>query len=180
MNRRESMMSEYKHADDLLDFLSNSPTAAAAVSSLEAKLKARGFRRLSEYHSWNLNEGDQFYVIRSSSSIIAGIMGSKPCWEAGCRIIGSHTDFPGFRIKPCPDRKSEGIDILGVEVYGGPIISTWFDRDLSLAGTLAVLEENSVRRIPFRLDRPIFRMAGYALNAVTNRAKQQISNRKSS
>ncbi|MCK4807098.1 MAG: M18 family aminopeptidase [Candidatus Aegiribacteria sp.] len=147
---------------DLLSFLDSSPTASWAVSYLASKLDENGFTRLEEGNSWNIGANVGFYTVRSASSIIAGITGTEACDTAGCRIIGAHTDSPGFRIKPEPDRNKENINVLGVELYGSPILATWFDRDLSLAGTLAVREDDTVFRRSFMIRKPIFRMASPA------------------
>ena len=148
---------------DLLSFLDSSPTASLAVRHLASKLDEKGFKRLEEGESWNIGADARFYIIRSSSSIIAGITGTEAC-RTGCRIIGAHTDFPGFRIKPQADRKKDNINVLGVELYGSPILATWFDRDLSLAGALAVRENNTISRRLFMIRKPVFRMASPAIH----------------
>jgi len=157
-------MKTESYVPDLLSFLDSSPTSSWAVTHLSSKLDENGFRRLEEGDSWNIGANARFYAIRSSSSIIAGITGTEACAATGCRIIGAHTDFPGFRIKPEADRKKENINVLGVELYGSPILATWFDRDLSLAGTLAVREDDTVSRRSFMIRKPIFRMASPAIH----------------
>lgn len=149
---------------DLLSFLDNSPTASWATSVLASKLEENGFRRLHEKDVWNLSVNDKFYIVRSFSAIIAGITGSQPCGEAGCRIIGAHTDSPGFRVKPEPQRSKDGMITLGVEVYGSPILATWFDRDLSIAGTLVFQEEDFLKRKLFMLRKPVCRIASPAIH----------------
>ncbi|NOQ23431.1 MAG: M18 family aminopeptidase [Candidatus Aegiribacteria sp.] len=149
---------------DLLSFLDSSPTSSWAVRRLASKLDENGFTRVEECDSWNIGANARFYTIRSSSSIIAGITGTEACETTGCRIIGAHTDFPGFRIKPEADRKKENINVLGVELYGSPILATWFDRDLSVAGTLAVREGNTISRRSFIITKPIFRIASPAIH----------------
>jgi aspartyl aminopeptidase len=153
---------------DLLSYLDNSPTASWAVSGIASKLEENGFRRLNEKDIWNLNKNDKFYIVRSSSAIIAGISGSQSCGEAGCRIIGAHTDSPGFRVKPEAQRSKDGMITLGVEVYGSPILATWFDRDLSIAGTLVFREENLLKRRLFMLRKPVCRIASPAIHLERN------------
>ena len=157
-------MKTENHIPDLLSFLDSSPTASWAVINLASILDQNGFRRLEEGDSWNIGTNARFYTIRSSSSIVAGITGAEPCGTAGCRIIGAHTDFPGFRIKPLADRKKENTTVLGVELYGSPILATWFDRDLSLAGALAVQKDDTISRKPFMIRKPIFRMPSPAIH----------------
>jgi len=154
-----------KYIQDLLSFLDSSPTASWAVSRIVSKLDENGFHRLDEENSWkNTGANYKFYTVRSGSSIIAGITGSEPCEIAGCNITGAHTDFPGFRVKPLPDRKHDGINLLGVEVYGSPIFATWFDRDLSIAGTLAIRSGKVIHRKQFILKKPICRIASPAIH----------------
>ncbi len=153
------------HIPDLLSFLDNSPTASWAVSRIASKLDKNGFRRLDEEDSWTNTEANyKFYTVRSASSIIAGITGSEPCWIAGCNITGAHTDSPGFRVKPLPDRKHDGINLLGVEIYGSPILATWFDRDLSIAGTLAIRNGKVIYHKQFILRNPICRISSPAIH----------------
>lgn len=150
--------------DDLFDFLDSSPTAAFAVSAVVRRLEAAGFTRLEERDVWDMEPGTRFFVVRSSSSVIAGITGRTAPGKAGFRIAGAHTDSPGFRVKPCPERKTENVATLSVEIYGSPIIATWFDRDLSLAGSLAVREGNGIARRLFMTRDPLFRMASPAVH----------------
>ncbi len=153
---------------DLLSFLDKSPTASWAVSAIASKLEKNGFRRLHEKDIWNLSINEKFYIVRSSSAVIAGIRGSQSCGEAGCRIVGAHTDSPGFRVKPEGQRSKDGMITLGVEVYGSPILATWFDRDLSMAGALVFREENLLKRRLFMLRKPVCRIASPAIHLERN------------
>lgn len=163
MKAQETMKTN-RYLPDLLSFLNNSPTASWAVSQIALKLDENGFTRLQESDSWNIGVDIKFYIVRSDSSIIAGITGTEKCETAGCRITGAHTDSPGFRIKPLPDRKIDNINVLGVELYGSPILATWFDRDLSIAGALAIREGNSISRKQFMIREPICRIASPAIH----------------
>lgn len=121
-------------ADDLLAFLQASPVNAWAVSELEHLLREVGFRELSEARPFALEHGRPYYLKRHDTSIIAFVVGDLPPSVAGYRMVGAHTDSPGFKVKPQPEKVSDGIVHLGVEVYGSPITATWTDRDLGLAG----------------------------------------------
>ena len=79
--------------------------------------------------------------MRHNSALIAGVMGKKSPKEAGFRIIGSHTDSPCFKLKPNSVFKNDGYIQLGIEVYGGPLFSTWTDRELSLAGLVVLTDK---------------------------------------
>lgn len=122
-------------AQELIDFCYNSPTAYHAVDSAVKILDRNGFKCLKESDAWKLEKGGKYYFIRNGSALMAFVVGSKPVAESGYKIIGAHTDSPGFRIKPNPEWVSKDHYLrLNTEVYGGPILSTWFDRPLSIAG----------------------------------------------
>ncbi len=119
---------------DLLDFIDNSPSPYHAVKSVEEQLTQFNFKRLDEKQKWTLASQGRYYVIRDDSSIVFFTVGEKSLAENGFKILGAHTDSPGLKIKPNPENIANGLLRLGVEVYGGPILATFTDRDLSLAG----------------------------------------------
>ena len=126
---------EKKLATELIDFLYNSPTAYHAASSVKGMLDNDGFTELSEKDSWSLEKGKKYYLVKNDSAVIAFKVGNGDIEKDGFRIIGSHTDAPGFKIKPNAEMKSEDHYVrLNTEVYGGPILYTWFDRPLGIAG----------------------------------------------
>ncbi|MDL2189778.1 M18 family aminopeptidase [Cobetia sp. LC6] len=122
----------------LLDFLSSSPTPWHATASMAQRLEQAGYRRLSETSSWQLAPGDRAYVTRNDSSLIAFQLPKGDTPLSSLRMIGAHTDSPCLRLKPNPAQVSQGWLTLGVETYGGVLLSTWFDRDLGLAGRAQV------------------------------------------
>lgn len=123
----------------LIDFLSESPVNFLAVDAVSRRLDAAGFRRLDTTAAMPaLQPGDKMYVTKNDSSIYAFVVGSKPMAESGFHVICSHCDSPCFRIKPNAELLRGGMLSLNTEVYGGPIMSTWFDRPLSLAGRVIV------------------------------------------
>ena len=126
---------EKKLATELIDFLYNSPTAYHAASSVKGMLDNDGFTELFEKDSWSLEKGKKYYLVKNDSAVIAFKVGNGNIEKDGFRIIGSHTDAPGFKIKPNAEMKSEDHYVrLNTEVYGGPILYTWFDRPLGIAG----------------------------------------------
>jgi len=155
----------------LLEFLAGSPTAAHSVEQTRNILDSNGFKELKECNEWALRPGDRFYVVRSGTSIVAGILGMTSPSKNGFRIVGAHTDAPGFRVKPDPERTTDSLTTLGVEVYGGPILSTWFDRDLGIAGKLVLGGERKLETRLFDLRRPLCRMTTPAvhLNRTVNK-----------
>ena len=121
---------------NLLSFLDHSPVNFLAVKTISEELEAQGFKRIDPTKPFpSIKAGDQFFVTKNDSSIYAFRMGKKTLADAGFHIICAHCDSPTFRIKPNAEIKCEaGLVKLNTEVYGGPIMSTWMDRPLSLAG----------------------------------------------
>jgi aspartyl aminopeptidase len=131
------MMTAQLQVKDLLQFIDNSPSPFHAVRSIEQRLVKFDFKLLDEKQKWKLKPAGRYYVVRDDSSIIFFMTGEKPLSETGYKILGAHTDSPGLKIKPNPVNYSNGLIRLGVEVYGGPILATFTDRDLSLAGRIS-------------------------------------------
>ena len=124
----------------LIEFIQSSPTPFHAVKTMSAKLKAAGFQQLVEKDSWSLEAGAKYFVTRNDSSIIAFRYGEKPLAESGIRMLGAHTDSPCLKVKPNPDLNRHGYWQLGVETYGGVLLNPWFDRELSIAGRVSVVD----------------------------------------
>ena len=120
--------------EHLVDFIADSPTPFHAVNNMQQSLDEAGFQHLKEKDKWELKAGSGYYVTRNDSSIIAFIFGAQPTKETGIRLVGGHTDSPCLKIKPNPDVYKKSYYQLGVEVYGGVLLGSWFDRDLSIAG----------------------------------------------
>jgi len=151
-------------AQDLLDFIDASPSPWHAVSSVEQRLLKHGFSRLDESAGWQLAAGKSYYVVRGGASIIAFRMGSQPVTDSGFRIVGAHTDSPGLRLKPQAAFGSDGLVRIGVEVYGGPIIATFTDRDLSIAGRVSVRTENGHDTKLLKFDNALMRLPNLAIH----------------
>lgn len=132
-----------KFANSLLEYIYNSPTAFNAVNESKKLLEQNGFSELKFEDSWNLEEGKSYYITKNLSAIVAFKLNSKNIEQEGFRIIGSHSDSPSFRIKPNPEMDVEGKYLkLNTEGYGGPILSTWFDRPLALAGRVVLKSDD--------------------------------------
>ncbi len=154
---------------DLLAFIDASPSPWHAVASAQQRLQAAGFQPLSEKHNWALNPGDRRYVIRDDSSIIAFVIGEKALTSHGLKIIGAHTDSPGLRVKPQPLLSGDKLQRLAVEVYGGPILATFSDRDLSLAGRIAYRNSaGSIASQLIRFEQPLLRLPNLAIHMNRN------------
>ncbi|GKU27184.1 putative M18 family aminopeptidase 2 [Clostridium folliculivorans] len=134
---------EIQLAKELIDFLYESPTAFHAVENVKKELTKNGFKELKEEDSWKLKKEGKYFVTKNDSALIAFKVGTGRIEEHGFKIIGAHTDSPTFRIKPNPEITAENKYIkLNTEVYGGPILNTWFDRPLSLAGRVTLKGKN--------------------------------------
>jgi aspartyl aminopeptidase len=148
----------------LMRFLESSPTAAHSVEASSQMLEKGGFEPLRMDEGWRLNPGDRRFVVEGASTLAAFIVGASPACESGFRTIGTHTDSPGFRLKPEPYAYSEGISTLGVEIYGGPTIATWMDRDLGLAGQVTLMGPRGLETRLYRIDQPILRFPSPAIH----------------
>ncbi|MGG7058231.1 M18 family aminopeptidase [Clostridium tertium] len=137
---------EKKLALDLIDFLYKSPTAYHSVKTIKERLDLNGFNEIKESDKWNLQKDGKYYVIKNDSALIAFTIGNGDIEEDGFKLIGAHTDSPGFRIKANPEMVSEGKYLkLNTEVYGGPILYTWFDRPLGIAGKVTLKGESPLK-----------------------------------
>ena len=151
-------------ARDLLDFIDASPSPWHAVASATARLQAAGFAPLLETDRWRLHAGGRYFVVRGGSSLIAFTVGLSPLAESGFSMVGAHTDSPGLRLKPKAAHAADGMVRLGVEVYGGPILATFTDRDLSLAGRVHVRGRNGVEARLTRFEEPLVRLPNLAIH----------------
>lgn len=154
-----------QHVQQLLDFIDASPSPGHAVNSIEAKLADYKFIKLEETEKWHLKAGGRYYVVRDDSSVIVFVPGQQPLVNTGFKLIGAHTDSPGLRIKPNPATPSNGLLRLAVEVYGGPILATFTDRDLSLAGRVSYKNEQGelVSKL-VKCDKPLLRLPNLAIH----------------
>lgn len=136
---------------DLVEFLENSPTAFGAVCNIEKKLKENGYKRLNEE---KIVKGGKYYVTRNDSSIIAINVGKRLA-KASLHISASHTDCPGFKLKPDALIKDENGIRFNVETYGGLLKRPWFDRPLILAGRVMVNEKGGISGRFFKGSKPV-------------------------
>lgn len=130
-------MSQTAYLEDLFTFINHSPTPFHAVFNSAAILSAHGFHRLHESDSWQHLAPGSYYVSRNDTSLIAFTLTGNAHAGLHLRMAGAHTDSPGLKIKPNPVQMRHTCLQLGVEVYGGPLLATWFDRNLSIAGRLS-------------------------------------------
>ena len=152
----------------LLSFLDASPVNFLAVKNITDTLLANGFRRVDPSQPLGeVKSGDRFFVTKNDSSVFAFRIGNKPIADAGFHMICAHCDSPTFRIKPNAEMLTEGgIVKLNTEVYGGPIMSTWFDRPLTLAGRVIVRGEDVMQpqTLLLHIKRPLLQISNLAIH----------------
>jgi aspartyl aminopeptidase len=148
---------------DLLAFLGASPTPFHAVSSAIERLAAAGFRTVAETDAWESLSPGRYVVVHGGSALFAFVIPDGPRID-GFRIVGAHTDSPNLRLKPNAEYKKEGYAQLGVEVYGGVLLNSWLDRDLSIAGRVFLKDGDRVETRLVRFDKPMLRVAQLAIH----------------
>lgn len=151
-------------AQDLLKFIDASPSPWHAVQSVVQRLLAQGYSELKEAERWTLAQGGRYFVVRGGASVIAFRLGQRSLAEAGFRMIGAHTDSPGLRLKTHAAQASDGVVRLGVEVYGGPILATFTDRDLSVAGRVNIRAADGFTTRLLKFDTPLVRLPNLAIH----------------
>ncbi len=161
----KEIMNKEQFNQALFGFLDTSPTPYHALKNQIASFELHGFQRLVESDSWRLESGQAYYVSRNDSSLIAFVYGQDDPVSSGIRILGAHTDSPCLKVKPNAEILKQAYLQLGVEVYGGVLLNTWFDRDLSLAGKL-VYQDSSAQLHSCFLDfeRPIAMLPSLAIH----------------
>ena len=149
--------------EKLLEFISKSPTAFQAAEETRRRFLEEGFTELKEEERWELEKGGKYFVMRNHSAIIGFSIPVNDCRRY--HIIASHSDSPSFKIKENPEMSVNGAYVkLNVERYGGMILSTWFDRPLSVAGRLAVKEGNCIATKLVKVDRDLLMIPNLAIH----------------
>ena len=151
------------HVDDLAAFVRASPTSFHAAAEGARRLVAAGYVLQDEAEAWDASPGG--HVLVRDGALVAWRVPEGAGPLTPFRVVGSHTDSPGFQLKPRPDLSAYGWHQLGWEVYGGPLLNSWLDRELGLAGrlvlrggTVELVRTGPVLRIPqlaIHLDRTI-------------------------
>ncbi len=161
------MESINRNARSLMEFLDKSPVNFYAVRTVAERLDSEGFTRLDSRDAWHLKPGGKYYMVKNGTAIFGFTVASEPIASAGFRIIAAHSDSPCFRVKPNPEMLSDGgVVKLNVEVYGGPILYTWFDRPLSLAGRVVMRSDDPLHPESklIKFDRPLLTIPHLAIH----------------
>ena len=133
------MKNKVQHAQDLIDFIYESPSPYHVIDNTKNILKSKGFSELKLTDKWNVQKGGKYFVCQNNSSLFAFTIGNGAIEENGYKIVAAHSDSPSFKIKPSPEISvAEKYIKFNTETYGGPILSTWLDRPLSIAGRVSV------------------------------------------
>lgn len=141
-------MTPTDHVDDLAAFIGASPSSYHAAAEVARRLGAAGFRQVAETDTWE--DAGRAFVVRDGA-VVAWVRPGTATPTTPLRILGAHTDSPGFKLKPRPTISAHGWLQAGVEVYGGPLLNSWLDRELELAGRVTTRDgrEHLVRTGPF-------------------------------
>ena len=123
---------------EFTQFLDRSPSVFHAAHEIGLRLKGAGFTLLKEGEKWKLEPGKGYYLVRQDT-LIAAFRTPKKAPRAAI-LLASHIDSPCLKLKPQPELISHGIGQLGTEVYGGPLLHAWLDRDLRISGRLTGLD----------------------------------------
>lgn len=147
---------------DLIAFLDASPSPYHAGAEAVRRLSDAGFAEVAEAGAWPAGPGR--YMVADGGSLFAWIVPEGSAEAASFRLLGAHTDSPTLRVKPRPDTGQAGLRQIGVEIYGGPLLNSWLDRDLGLAGRVAVRTPDGPQLRLVRVHRPVLRVPQLAIH----------------
>ena len=151
---------------ELLDFIDRSPSMFHTIDVCREKLHEKGFVFLDPKKPWKIKEGGKYYTLTNASALAAFCVNSLAIVEEGFKIVSTHSDTPGFRIKPNPQITFENYIKLNTEVYGGPILNTWLDRPLSIAGRVTYKGDDALhpKSSLINIDRPLLIIPNLAIH----------------
>jgi aspartyl aminopeptidase len=149
----------------LCAFVDASPSPFHVVRTVADELTANGFQELSESRPWDLPAEGKYFAVRGGSLVAWAETGAPQPF----RVVGAHTDSPNLRVKQHPDLTSAGWQLVGLEPYGGAWLNSWLDRDLGIAGRIAVREGNTLSEKLIRIDEPLLRVPQLAIHLSEDR-----------
>ena len=151
------------HITDLAAFIEASPSPYHAVAIVSERLQRLGFIAIEETSPWPQEPGR--YFLRRGGALVAWASADGADPRNGFRIIGAHTDSPNLRLRPRPDHRSAGMAQLGVEIYGGVLLNSWFDRDLGLSGRISLINsDGSTETRLLHVNEPLLRVPQLAIH----------------
>lgn len=150
----------------LFDLLRAGVTPFMCVEECERRLAEAGFERINYKDAWNLVLGGKYVVNHHGTALFAFTVGKDYQVTDMIRMAAAHTDYPCMRIKPNPDFATNGYAQVNLEVYGGPILNTWFDRPLGVAGRVALRSENPFepKMVLYRSKKPVMTIPNLAIH----------------
>ncbi|KAI7869496.1 peptidase M18 [Spinellus fusiger] len=152
-----------------IDYLNASPSPFHAVHEAVERLQKAGFERISERNEWKLKKKGKYFFTRNGSSVVAFVIGGKYEAGNGFSIVGAHTDSPCPKVKPMSKKEKAGYLEVGVQLYGGGIWHTWFDRDLGIAGRVMVEQiDGTFKHTLVHVKKPILRVPTLAIHLDTS------------
>ena len=160
-------MDTQTHLQALVQFLNQSPSQYHATESAAEMLRQHGFTELQLTEAWHVQPGGKYFVQRNQSALFAFVLGTGKLADYGIRMVAAHTDSPGFKLKTRSEFTASGnYRKLNTEVYGGPILHTWLDRPLSVAGRVSLRSDNPLwpnNRL-VRIDEPLLVIPNLAIH----------------
>ncbi len=136
----------------LFEYLKAGTSAFHVIEHSKKVLTEAGFQEVKLKETWNLERGGRYFCVPFDTTLYAFTIGEDCDLSNGIHIGGAHTDFPTIKIKPNPEIFSHGHMQLNTELYGGPILSTFFDRPLSLSGKVVTRGESYDKPVSHLLD----------------------------
>ena len=137
------MNKNINHAKDLINFIYDSPSPYHVIDNAKKILSENGFEELDLIDKWKINKEGKYFVCQNNTSLFAFVMGTSELEESGFKIVAAHSDAPTFKVKPNPEISVDNKYLkFNTETYGSPILNTWLDRPLSLAGRVSVRGKN--------------------------------------
>lgn len=142
-----------------MEYLDQSPCSVQAAEQSESRLARAGFVHIKEDEPFELCAGGRYYLVRNDSAVIAFVLGAKDVTTNGFNIVGAHLDSPSLKLKAETLKQDRGLWRIGTEVYGGPIVNTWIDRELGIAGKIVIRNGNPhnpiLRSLPIHIRKPV-------------------------
>ncbi|MDO4670375.1 MAG: M18 family aminopeptidase [Aerococcus sp.] len=164
-------------AEKLIEFIDQSPSAFHATENLAKRLRQAGYTELFEGEEWTIEKGGKYFVTRNSSSIAAFRVG-KEISDYNFQIVASHSDSPTFRLKEKAEMLMDNHYLkLNTEGYGGMILTSWFDRPLSLAGRVMVKNGNQIETRLLNIDRDLLQIPNVAIHLIRDINEGKVLNK---
>ena len=162
--------------EKLFDLLKAAVSPCECVKAAKQELLENGFEEIDYTGDWKLVRGGRYVLNHHDTTMFAFTVGSGYNKKDMVRIAAAHTDYPYLRIKPNPDFMTNSYAQVNVEVYGGPILNTWFDRPLGVAGRVAIKSEDvfNPRMVLYRSEKPVMIIPNLAIHMSrsSNESKQ--------